>query len=138
MNLNSLAVGANPFANLQAATAISDNGDYIVGYGTVNGVLHGFLLTATLLGDANGDGNVDINDLTIVLAHYDQTGMTWSQGEFTGSGTVDINDLTIVLANYNRVGAAAGGISAVPEPGALAALATALFALLAYAWRQRK
>ena len=28
-----------------------------------------------LPGDANGDGKVDINDLTIVLAHFNQTGM---------------------------------------------------------------
>ena len=28
----------------------------------------------TLPGDANVDGRVDINDLTIVLAHYDRTG----------------------------------------------------------------
>ena len=54
-----------------------------------------------LPGDANLDGKVDINDLTVVLAHYNQTGMTWSQGDFTGDGKVDINDLTIVLANYN-------------------------------------
>ena len=27
-------------------------------------------------------------------------GCGWTQGEFTGDGTVDINDLTIVLANY--------------------------------------
>ena len=60
-----------------------------------------------LLGDANLDGKVDINDLTIVLAHYNQTGMTWTDGEFTGSGTVDINDLTIVLANYGQTLAAA-------------------------------
>ena len=58
------------------------------------------ILTRGLPGDANIDGRVDINDLTIVLAHYNQSG-TWSSGEFTGSGTVDINDLTIVLANYN-------------------------------------
>ena len=49
-----------------------------------------------LSGDANGDGTVDINDLTIVLANYNQTtGMTWSTGDFIGDGTVDINDLTI-------------------------------------------
>ena len=29
-----------------------------------------------------------------------------SQGEFTGDGTVDINDLTIVLANYNTTSSA--------------------------------
>ena len=31
-------------------------------------------------GDANYDGKVDINDLTIVLAHYGQTDMTWKPG----------------------------------------------------------
>jgi hypothetical protein len=29
-------------------------------------------------GDANGDGRVDIGDLTIVLANYNQTGMGWA------------------------------------------------------------
>ena len=53
-------------------------------------------------GDANGDGKVDVNDLTIVLANFGQTGMVWSQGEFTGDGTVDVNDLTIVLANFGQ------------------------------------
>ena len=65
--------------------------------------------TPEVPGDANLDGKVDINDLTIVLAHYNQTGMTWAEGEFTGDGTVDINDLTIVLAHYNQtVGSSAG------------------------------
>ena len=45
-----------------------------------------------------------------MLAHYNQTGMKWSQGEFTGSGAVDINDLTIVLAHYNQTsGSSAAG-----------------------------
>ena len=82
-------------------------------------------------GDANWDGKVDINDLTIVLAHYDQTGQTWAQGEFTGDGTVDINDLTIVLAHYGQTaGASAGGISAVPEPSTLLLTAAGLLGLL--------
>ena len=91
-------------------------------------------------GDANMDGRVDINDLTIVLANYNQVGKTWSQGEFTGSGTVDINDLTIVLANYNQTvsAAAGGGPTAVPEPGALAILAGGIAGWSAYAWRRRK
>ena len=84
-----------------------------------------------LPGDANNDGTVDINDLTIVLNNYGRTGMTWSQGEFTGGGTVDINDLTIVLANYNTsLGSSAAGLSAVPEPASLALLAIAAFSLL--------
>ena len=45
---------------------------------------------------------VDINDLTIVLTNYGQTGCAWSQGGMDGdpTGTVDVNDLTIVLANF--------------------------------------
>ena len=86
-------------------------------------------------GDANGDGTVDINDLTIVLANFGQIGMTWSQGEFTGDGKVDINDLTIVLANFGKTYGAAG-IKAVPEPASLILLAGAI-GLLAFAWRRR-
>ena len=63
-----------------------------------------YLLTPAIPGDANLDGKVDINDLTIVLAHYNQAGMSWAPGDFTGGGTVDINDLTIVLAHYNQGG----------------------------------
>ena len=76
------------------------------------------VLRQSLPGDANLDGTVDINDLTIVLAHYNQTGMTWTTGDFTGDGTVDINDLTIVLAHFNDSAgsSAAGSVSAAPSP----------------------
>ena len=68
-------------------------------------------------GDANGDGKVDINDLTIVLSHFGQTGMTWSQGEFTGDGTVDQRP-DIVLSNFGQsAGRPPGQCAAVPEPG---------------------
>jgi hypothetical protein len=95
------------------------------------------VMRAVLPGDANLDGRVDINDLTIVLANYGQTGMTWAQGEFTGDGTVDINDLTIVLAHYGNSDSV-GAMASVPEPGALALLAAGLLGPLAVAWRKRK
>ena len=87
---------------LSAATGIDNNGD-IAGYMTNNAntnTTEGFLIAAhPLAGDANGNSQVDINDLTIVLANYGQSvGMSWYSGEFTGDGPVDINDLTIVLA----------------------------------------
>ena len=85
-------------------------------------------MTPALPGDANLDGKVDINDLTMVLAHYGQSGMTWAQGEFTGDGTVDINDLTIVLAPAPGQSAgwpSAGGVCRRAGAGARSRLLTA-------------
>ena len=74
----------------------------------------------TLYGDANLDGKVDINDLTIVLSNYGKTGMTWGKGDFNYDGKVDINDLTIVLAHYGQTLASpAVAASLVPEPASL-------------------
>jgi probable HAF family extracellular repeat protein len=127
---------------LTEATAINAKG-WIVGNATNNatGLKEGFLLTpvpTTLFGDAVLNGTVDINDLTIVLANYGQTGMTWTQGEFTGSGTVDINDLTIVLANYNETVSATAGPLAVPEPSTLVLIGLAVVSFLACTYRRRR
>ena len=91
-------------------------------------------------GDANGDGQVNVNDLTIVLSHFSQTGCIWSQGSMDGdpTGRVDVNDLTIVLSNFGTTYGASSGIKAVPEPGVLAVLAAGLVGLLAHALRKRK
>ena len=112
VNLNTSGLVTNlatsGFSYLNAGVCVNDSGQ-IAGFGTypsqsgsgAGGVYKAFLLTPAISGDANLDGRVDINDLTIVLAHYGQSG-EWVQGEFTGSGTVDINDLTIVLAPTAR------------------------------------
>jgi hypothetical protein len=86
-------------------------------------------------GDANGDGRVDINDLTVVLTNFDQTGMTWSQGDFTGDGKVDINDLTIVLTNFGT--SSATGIQAVPEPAGVVLFVIGAVGLVGFAWRRQ-
>ena len=92
-----------------------------------------------LPGDANLDGQVDVNDLTILLTNFGRTGATWTQGEFTGDGTVDVNDLTILLTNFGQtLSASAGSAAAVPEPCAAAPAAAALAGLLAYSCRKRK
>ena len=118
------------------ATGINDSGQ-ITGSGTNSaGQTHAFLLTPALPGDANLDGGVDINDLTIVLANYDEAGMTWTTGDFNYDGKVDINDLTIVLSHYGQsLGSSAAGLSAVPEPLSLILLGMGAVGLAAVVWR---
>ncbi len=73
-----------------------------------------------------------------MLANYNQTGKAWTTGDFNGDGQVDINDLTIVLANYNTsVGSSAGGMAAVPEPSTIAILVASAACLLPFVWRRR-
>ena len=140
-DLNTLYAAALPAGFvLNAATAINNEG-YIAGDGTdaAANTKQMFLLDPLVPGDANADGKVDINDLTIVLARYGQTGMTWNTGDFNGDGKVDINDLTIVLANYGKsLGASGVGLAAVPEPSALVLIGFGIFSLVACTCRRRR
>ena len=97
--------------------------------------LPAMVLHPALPGDANGDNKVDINDLTIVLAHYGQSGagVGWYTGDFNNDDKVDINDLTIVLANYGQsIGSSATGMAAVPEPSTLVLIGVGAIGVLGY------
>ncbi len=48
------------------------------------------------LGDLDGDGDVDLNDLALLLASYG----TDAGGDLDGDGDTDLSDLAILLANY--------------------------------------
>ena len=108
---------------LEAATGINNVGD-ICGYAYNGTAYRAFALLATGPGDANLDGKVDVNDLTIVLSNFGQTGAAWTQGDFNGDGRVDVNDLTILLSNFGQSrNSSADGTAAVPEPASMAMLA---------------
>ncbi len=77
-----------------------------------------------LEGDLDGDGFVGLDDLDIVLSHWNTnvTAGELSEGDPTGDGFVGLDDLDLVLSNWN---AGSPPLSAVPEPGTLGLLAIA-------------
>ncbi len=54
-----------------------------------------------LMGDANGDGIVEDNDLALLLANWAKDA-EWGHGEFNGEAPVDDSDLSLLLANWGR------------------------------------
>lgn len=55
-------------------------------------------------GDINGDGLVDLNDLTTLLAHFGMPfGATLADGDLDADGDVDLGDLTTMLSNFGTV-----------------------------------
>jgi hypothetical protein len=94
------------------------------------------LIKATFSGDANLDGKVDLTDLSTVLNHFGQATSDWTSGNFDGATTIDLTDLSSVLNNFGKTLAtgasqATGSLAmAAPEPGSLAALASAGVVLL--------
>jgi len=74
-------------------------------------------------GDANNDGAVNVGDLGILAANWQQAtvlGKSWDQGDFTGDDIVNVGDLGVLAANWGWTGAPAGPNA--PEPASLLVL----------------
>ena len=74
-------------------------------------------------GDANGDGNVDLTDLSTVLNNFGATASAWGSGNFDGAPSIDLTDLSDVLNNFGTSASAAAPAIAAPEPAAALLLA---------------
>jgi len=75
-------------------------------------------------GDADKDGDVDDDDLSLLLANWGGT-VGCTKGEFSGTPPVDDDDLSLLLANWTGAQAAA-----VPEPATMSLLAVGVLGLL--------
>jgi cellulose 1,4-beta-cellobiosidase len=53
-------------------------------------------------GDLNTDNKVNLTDLAILLAHWQQAGVPITQGDVNSSGKVDLVDLAMLLSNWNK------------------------------------
>ena len=101
----------------------------------------------TRTGDANLDGVVNDDDVTIVGATY-APGVakpSWALGDFDYNGFVDDDDVTLLGVFYDpnaaplppSADAATASVSPVPEPGTLLLAAIAMIAPLSLMRRRR-
>jgi hypothetical protein len=96
--------------------------------GTIlEGVVQYVSLSTGPVGDTNGDGKVNLDDLNNVRNNFGGAGL----GDTDGDNDVDLDDLNNVRNNFG-----AGGSQSVPEPQAAALLALGAIAL--GVWRGRR
>ncbi len=80
-----------------------------------------------LLGDANLDGTVDVQDLNAVGLNWLQADKEWSDGNFNGDGIVNVEDLNKIGLNWLQSVSSSPAAAAVPEPAALVMLIQLVF-----------
>jgi autotransporter-associated beta strand protein len=118
------------------ALAVIDNGSLATPFITFGGQFvdpGSILIAPELLGDANADGSVDLNDLNMVLSNLGTTNANWTAGNFDNAATIDLTDLNDVLNDLGLTTANAGSIAnaqspvttSAPEPASLLLLAAA-------------
>jgi len=53
-----------------------------------------------LVADINGDGVVNVFDLSILLSHWGATSASYAQGDLNGDGVINVFDLSILLSHW--------------------------------------
>jgi autotransporter-associated beta strand protein len=114
---------------------ITSTSGLVLGYKDATGV--NYEIRATLLGDSDLDGLVNVADLANLAGNFGvTTGALWINGDFDNNGNVNVADLADLAGNFGKTltgtgsAAAAAGASpaasatSVPEPAAVASLLT--------------
>jgi hypothetical protein len=136
---------AENFITNHNVTTSNANG-LVLGYGTAGG--GNFEIRATLLGDSDLDGQVNVADLANLAGNFGvTTGATWINGDFDYNGNVNVADLADLAGNFGQslssIGASAAmpasAAAAVPEPATIAlTLSSTLVMALRSTHRRRK
>ena len=90
------------------------------------------IIPTPLAGDVNIDGVVNIFDINLVSAHWNETGPT---GDANGDRIVNIFDVNLISSHWTPTG---GTATAVSEPSALVLNLMGLVGLIAFGWRRRR
>jgi hypothetical protein len=106
-------------------------GDFYFGDGMFLDEVYGssslsLVMTQASAGDADLDGDVDINDLSILAGNYGAAGdLDWVHGDFDHDAVVTLIDLTLLATHYEggQAQAFADFQSMIPEPSTIAILA---------------
>ena len=71
-----------------------------------------------LLGDTDGDGKVDMNDLKTFFANNGKYG-SQAEGDFNGDGKIDFSDYQVLELNFGKTGPAFNPFAPLASPEAL-------------------
>ena len=133
-NLNGAASVFDPTLPISISAVTWNSGGFPLAAGDAVD-LDNVTLSTLADGDANGDGNVDLSDLSTVLNNFGAAASGWSSGNFDGAATVDLTDLSDVLNNFGSSSASAAA-PAVPTPEPAAVILLSLGAPLILARRR--
>ena len=91
-----------------------------------------------LAGDANGDGIVNGQDISLIAANWLQNVTPGSGGDVNDDGVVNGQDISFVASHWTQQTAAQGGAIPTPEPATVVMALIATLTWVGFAARQRR